>query len=102
MPHRSSQPVASPQTIPAPLSQPRPTLLHAFPSFGLGGAQLRFANLANRFRNRWRRAVVSIDGNRDYAARIALDVPLQMLPSPTRRGEAGSRTCCESVRCCGG
>jgi glycosyltransferase involved in cell wall biosynthesis len=82
------QPGASPRTIPARLSEPRPLLLHVFPSFGVGGAQVRFANLANRFGERWRHAVVSLDGNRDCAARIAPEVPLQMLPSPTRRGES--------------
>jgi glycosyltransferase involved in cell wall biosynthesis len=64
-----------------------PLLLHVFPSFATGGAQVRFAALANRFGNRWRHAVVALDGNDTCLERIGSHVPLEMLPSPTRRGE---------------
>ncbi|MBO1076763.1 glycosyltransferase family 4 protein [Roseomonas marmotae] len=65
-----------------------PLLLHVFPSFGVGGAQVRFAGLANRFGDRWRHAVIALDGNDECLERIAPGVRLEMLPSPIRRGEA--------------
>ncbi|WP_431282448.1 glycosyltransferase family 4 protein [Humitalea sp. 24SJ18S-53] len=65
-----------------------PLLLHVFPSFAVGGAQVRFAALANRYGTRWRHAVVALDGREACAARLAPDVPLQLVPSPYARGEA--------------
>jgi glycosyltransferase involved in cell wall biosynthesis len=65
-----------------------PLLLHVYPTFNVGGAQVRFAALANRFGARWQHAVVSLDGGETCLERIAPGVPLTMLPSPTRKGEA--------------
>ena len=53
-----------------------PLLLHAFPSFEVGGAQVRFTTLANRFGSRFRHAVVAMDGN--LAARNRLDPTLDV------------------------
>jgi glycosyltransferase involved in cell wall biosynthesis len=61
-----------------------PLLLHVFPTFAVGGAQVRFCALANRFGPRWRHAIVSLDGRQDCAERLAADVPFEMVPSPTR------------------
>ncbi len=65
-----------------------PLLLHVFPSFAVGGAQVRFAALANRYGARWRHAIVALDGQTDCAARLAPDVPFEVLPSPYARGDA--------------
>ena len=51
-----------------------PLLLHVFPSFGIGGPQVRFATLANRLGGRFRHAVVSMDGRQE--ARALLDPAL--------------------------
>ena len=40
-----------------------PLLLHVYPTFAVGGAQMRFATLANRFGSDYRHAIVAMDGN---------------------------------------
>lgn len=42
---------------------PAPLLLHAFPTFAVGGAQARFATVANLLGPRFRHAIVAMDGN---------------------------------------
>jgi glycosyltransferase involved in cell wall biosynthesis len=51
-------------------------LLHVFSTFAVGGPQVRFAALANRFGRAWRHAVVAMDGNTACRERLdpALDV----------------------------
>jgi glycosyltransferase involved in cell wall biosynthesis len=65
---------------------PAPLLLHVFPSFAVGGAQVRFAAIANRFGPRWRHAVVALDGKTDCAARLGPEVEVALLPAPFPRG----------------
>jgi glycosyltransferase involved in cell wall biosynthesis len=65
-----------------------PLLLHVFPSFSVGGAQVRLAKLANRFGPRWRHAVVALDGRTDCLERIGPDVPFNVLPSPLQPGQS--------------
>jgi glycosyltransferase involved in cell wall biosynthesis len=45
-------------------------MLSAFPSFEVGGAQVRFAQLARAFGDTWRHAVVAMDGVYDCAGRL--------------------------------
>lgn len=73
-------------TMPAPA-----LLLHVFPSFAIGGAQVRFAALANRFGDRWRHAVIALDGRTDCAGRIGPHVPFQVVPAPVARDAGLSR-----------
>ncbi len=68
-----------------------PLLLHVFPSFAVGGAQVRFAAIANRFGPRWRHAVVALDGRTDCAARLGPQVDVTLLPAPYPRS-AGAPT----------
>lgn len=75
----------------APSRAPAPLLLHVFPSFAIGGAEVRFAALANRFGDRWRHAVIALDGRTDCAGRIAPGVPLQLLAAPVAKGDGLSR-----------
>ncbi|MGK7861150.1 glycosyltransferase [Falsiroseomonas sp. E2-1-a4] len=63
-----------------------PLVMHVFPSFAVGGAQVRYAALANRFRARWRHVVVPLDGNGACAARIGPQVPFTLLDPPASRG----------------
>jgi glycosyltransferase involved in cell wall biosynthesis len=48
-----------------------PLLLHVYSTFGVGGPQVRFAAIANHFGQRWRHAIVAMDGN--TACRERLD-----------------------------
>jgi glycosyltransferase involved in cell wall biosynthesis len=53
-----------------------PLLLHVFSTFAVGGPQVRFAALANRFGRTWRHAIVAMDGN--TACRERLDPWLEV------------------------
>ena len=76
-----------PHEPPGTAPGPAPLLLHAFPSFEVGGAQVRLATLANRFGPRFRHAIVAMDGNTAARARLdpSLDVTFPTLV--TRRGD---------------
>jgi glycosyltransferase involved in cell wall biosynthesis len=54
-----------------------PLVLHAFPTFAVGGAQVRFAAIANHFGAGFRHIVVSLDGN--LACRERLDPGLAII-----------------------
>lgn len=71
--------------IPAPDCVEAPLLLHVFPSFEVGGAQVRFTTLANHFGTRYRHAVIAMDNR--HGARTRLDPSLDVkfpLFTPTR------------------
>lgn len=53
-----------------------PLILHVFPTFAVGGAQVRTAALINHFAGRFRHQIVAMDGNHDCRERIsaAIDV----------------------------
>lgn len=53
-----------------------PLVLHVFPTFDVGGAQARFATLANRLGPRLRHLVVAMDGR--YGCRERLDPSLDV------------------------
>ncbi|MCW5751599.1 MAG: glycosyltransferase family 4 protein [Alphaproteobacteria bacterium] len=55
------------------------TMFHVFPSFGIGGAQIRFAQLANHFGARHRHLVLAIDGDYGTAALLREEVSLTRL-----------------------
>ena len=50
------------KNMPAPRRAP-PLVVHVFPTFAVGGAQVRFAAIANHFGGAFRHSVVSLDGN---------------------------------------
>lgn len=64
-----------------------PLLLSVFPTFAVGGAQMRFVTLANRLGRNWRHAIVSMDGV--VAARALLDPGLEVSfpPIEIRKGD---------------
>ena len=67
-------------------------LLHVFPTFAVGGAQMRFCAIANHFGPRWRHAVVALDGRQDCADRLRPEVPLTLLANPCKdRGMLGGQ-----------
>jgi glycosyltransferase involved in cell wall biosynthesis len=61
-----------------------PLLLHVFPTFDVGGAQVRFAAVANRFGARWRHAIVSLDGGLSCGERLLPEVAWAGLPFAAR------------------
>jgi glycosyltransferase involved in cell wall biosynthesis len=69
-----------------------PLLLHVFPSFAVGGAQVRFCALANRFGRRWRHVIVSLDGQTGCAERLRREVLFTLLPQPFARSLDPLRT----------
>ncbi len=54
-----------------------PLVAHVFPSFAVGGAQVRFAALANRFGPAFRHLVVSLDGDLGCRDRLRPDLDVQ-------------------------
>lgn len=64
-----------------------PLVLSVFPTFAVGGAQVRFAALANHQGAQWRHAIVSLDGGFGCAERLAPGVPFQRITLQPRLGE---------------
>jgi glycosyltransferase involved in cell wall biosynthesis len=66
----------------AAMTAPR-RLLHVFPSFAAGGAQMRMAALANHFGDRYAHTIIALDGDTSCRDRLdpALDVMCPAAPS---------------------
>ncbi len=58
-------------TSPARTLPGRGRLLHVFPGFGVGGAQVRFCRLAERLGPDWRHDIVAMNGDLSCRARLA-------------------------------
>ncbi len=58
------------------MHQRPPLILHVFSSFGVGGVQVRFTSIVNRFAGRWRHAIIAMDG--DLSCRDRLDPGLDL------------------------
>jgi glycosyltransferase involved in cell wall biosynthesis len=52
------------------MSRSQKHLLHVFPTFAVGGSQMRFAQLAKLHGARYRHTVIALDGKTDMAARL--------------------------------
>ena len=63
-----------------------PLVLHVFPTFAVGGAQVRFAALANRFGDAFRHAVIALDGVTTCSGRFepGLDVTFPAIETDKR------------------
>jgi glycosyltransferase involved in cell wall biosynthesis len=89
---RVGEPVHGPAGIAAParrlaqaaLRSPddRPHLVHVFPTFGIGGIQVRFAALAGGLGERFRHTVLSLDGDYDAAALVPANAPVRYADAP--------------------
>lgn len=53
------------------------TILHVFPTFRVGGAQVRFAQIANHFGRRCRNLIFAMDGAYDCRQRLRADLDVQ-------------------------
>jgi glycosyltransferase involved in cell wall biosynthesis len=70
-----------------------PLVAHVFPTFAVGGAQMRFAAIANHFGPAFRHIVVSLDGNqacRDHL-RGDLDISFPAVAAPKNAMLANAR-----------
>ena len=63
------------------------TLLHVFPTFSVGGAQMRFVQLANYFGRNYRHFIVSMNGNADAFAKLSPDLNVHMINVPVKKGK---------------
>lgn len=63
-----------------------PTLLHVFSTFKVGGPQVRFAQLANRFGRSFRHRLLAMDGAYDCRERLDPALDVQILDVPVRKG----------------
>ena len=63
-----------------------PLVLSVFPTFEVGGAQVRFARIVNHFGDALRHAVVAMDGRIGCAARIAPGIEMTFPRLSIRRG----------------
>jgi L-malate glycosyltransferase len=66
-------------TLPSP---GRRHIFHIFPTFAIGGSQIRFAQIANHFAGHYRHTVLSLDGKFEARARIDGDVELTVRVIP--------------------
>lgn len=55
-------------------------LLHVFATFGAGGPQVQFCQIANHFGNRYKHSIISMDDNYDAKKRLRADLPVELIP----------------------
>jgi glycosyltransferase involved in cell wall biosynthesis len=63
-----------------------PLLLHVFPSFKVGGAQVRFAQLANAFGRSFRHRIFAMDGQYECRERLATELDVDLIEVPVAKG----------------
>ncbi|MBN9590200.1 MAG: glycosyltransferase [Alphaproteobacteria bacterium] len=74
----------------APTVRP-PRLLHVFPSFDIGGSQVRFASLLKRLGPQFEHTVISLDGRWSAATLLPGDAPVTALAGPAGSKGLASR-----------
>ena len=62
-------------------------ILSVFPTFAVGGAQIRWATIANHFGQRWRHAVVAMDGNHGCRERLDPGLDITFPAIDIRKGD---------------
>ncbi|MDE2581320.1 MAG: glycosyltransferase [Rhodospirillales bacterium] len=73
-----------PADPPAPAAVP--AICHVYATFAVGGPQMRFAALANRFAERYRHLIVAMDGDTAARERLGPQVDADFPPVPIRKG----------------
>jgi glycosyltransferase involved in cell wall biosynthesis len=64
----------------------RPLILQVFYTFDAGGAQVRFVQLANHFKNRYAHIVVAMDGRFGAAEKFIPDADVSLRTIPSSKG----------------
>ena len=64
-----------------------PLLLHVYATFAVGGPQVRFAAIANRFGGAFRHAVVAMDGNTACRERLSPELDVSFPAVEIRKGD---------------
>lgn len=64
-----------------------PVLLHVYPTFAVGGAQARFAAIANHFAKRWHHVIVALDGETGCRERLDPGLDVSFPQIETRKGD---------------
>ncbi|WP_198669039.1 glycosyltransferase family 4 protein [Elioraea thermophila] len=62
-------------------------MLSVFPTFAVGGAQVRFVRLAAAFGSAWRHAVIAMDGVRECAERLPRDLAVTFPEVSVAKGD---------------
>jgi L-malate glycosyltransferase len=60
-------------------------VLHIFPSFGVGGVELRMVRVINHFGKHFRHTVIALDNNFEAACGFAGDLDVVLLPAEHRK-----------------
>ncbi|GIL38123.1 glycosyltransferase [Roseiterribacter gracilis] len=66
----------------------RPTLLHVFSTFAIGGPQTRFAVIANALGIHWRHRVLSLDGRTQAKELLHHEIDFELVEDPGHKGQA--------------
>jgi glycosyltransferase involved in cell wall biosynthesis len=66
-------------------------ILHVFPGFAIGGAQVRFAALADGLGQGFRHTVISLTGNHEAAKLLAPEAPVSLEKAPDAGGPIVAR-----------
>jgi len=69
----------------------RPRLLHVFPSFVVGGAQMRFAAIANHVGDAFAHSIIAMDGRTTARDLLDASVPADFPAVETREGNFAAR-----------
>ena len=69
------------------VSRPQRVLLHVFPTFAVGGAQMRFVALANSFGPAYRHIVIALDGDDSCRGRLHAGVDAAFPSVPAIKGD---------------
>ena len=64
-----------------------PLVLHVFSSFAVGGVQVRFASIVNHFGERWRHAIIAMDGDLSCRERLDSGLDLKFPKVEIRKGD---------------
>jgi glycosyltransferase involved in cell wall biosynthesis len=77
-----------------------PLLLHVFPTFATGGAQVRLTSVLNHLGTQWRHAIVAMDGVTTCRERLdpGLDVTFPVVTLPKRSTWGNIRRCRAVIR----
>jgi glycosyltransferase involved in cell wall biosynthesis len=68
-------------------TKPKLSLLHVFPTFAVGGAQIRLVTVANHFGPAWQHAIVAMDGNTACRDRLHPDLSVNFSTVSVRKGD---------------